>query len=206
MYHLILLANNMMAYKNTWYRKLLCACQSCSNPLLWHEDVYSFNFSHQRTFPFISTTSLHVKLTVRQEVYEYYMLSGSVATASIAVLTVDIFHVFVGNSHMVQNKCEHKSLHEYHTAMAARTTNSTAAINMGRSPGWQNDTWLHDYRETSSTLLALCEGNSVVISGFPSQRPVMWSFYVIFDTILSICFSLALYCGIYFYLHCLKVT
>ena len=35
--------------------------------------------------------------------------------------------------------------------------------------------------ETSSMLLALCEGNSPVTGEFPSQRPVAWSFDVFFD-------------------------
>ena len=40
--------------------------------------------------------------------------------------------------------------------------------------------WCHQM-ETSSTSLALCEGNPPVTDGFPLQRPVMWSFYVFFD-------------------------
>ena len=35
--------------------------------------------------------------------------------------------------------------------------------------------------ETFSALLALCEGNPPVTGGFPSQRPVTWSFDVLFD-------------------------
>ena len=40
-------------------------------------------------------------------------------------------------------------------------------------------------RETFSTLLALCEGNSLVTGEFPSQRPVTWSFDVSFDLHLN---------------------
>ena len=36
-------------------------------------------------------------------------------------------------------------------------------------------------KKTFSELLALCEGNPPVICGFPSQRPVMQSFDVLFD-------------------------
>ena len=35
--------------------------------------------------------------------------------------------------------------------------------------------------ETFSALLAVCEGNSLVTSKFPSQRPVTWSFNGFFD-------------------------
>ena len=35
--------------------------------------------------------------------------------------------------------------------------------------------------ETFSALLALCKRNPAVIGGFPSQRPVTWSFDVFFD-------------------------
>ena len=35
--------------------------------------------------------------------------------------------------------------------------------------------------ETFSASLALCEGNPPVTGGFPSQRPVVWSFDVFFD-------------------------
>ena len=38
---------------------------------------------------------------------------------------------------------------------------------------------------TYSVLLALCEGNSPVTGGFPSQRPVTWSFEVFFDLRLN---------------------
>ena len=34
---------------------------------------------------------------------------------------------------------------------------------------------------TFSALLALCEGNPPVTGGFSSQRPVTWSFDVLFD-------------------------
>ena len=38
--------------------------------------------------------------------------------------------------------------------------------------------WWRHQMETSSALLALCEGNSPITVGFPSQRPVTQSFYV----------------------------
>ena len=50
---------------------------------------------------------------------------------------------------------------------------------LGLYPGW------HHQRETFSALLALCEGNPLVTSGFPSQRPVTQSFDVFFDLRLS---------------------
>ena len=39
--------------------------------------------------------------------------------------------------------------------------------------------------ETFPALLALCGGNPPVIGGFPSQRPVTWSFDVFFDLRLN---------------------
>ena len=45
--------------------------------------------------------------------------------------------------------------------------------------------WWRHPMETFSMLLALCEGNPPVISGFPSQRPVTWSFDVFFDLCLN---------------------
>ena len=51
-------------------------------------------------------------------------------------------------------------------------------------------TCLPDHRSimmigTFSALLALCEGNPPVTGGFPSQRPVTWSFDVFFDLRLN---------------------
>ena len=37
--------------------------------------------------------------------------------------------------------------------------------------------WCRHEMRTFSALLALCEGNPPVTGGFPSQRPVTWSFY-----------------------------
>ena len=45
--------------------------------------------------------------------------------------------------------------------------------------------WWHHQMETFSMLLALCEGNLLVTGGFPSHRPVMWSFNVFFDLHLN---------------------
>ena len=39
--------------------------------------------------------------------------------------------------------------------------------------------------ETFSALLVLCEGNPPVTGGFPSQRPLTWSFDVYFDLRLN---------------------
>ena len=39
--------------------------------------------------------------------------------------------------------------------------------------------------ETFSSLLSLCEGNPPVTGGFPSQRPVTWSFEFFFDLRLN---------------------
>ena len=41
--------------------------------------------------------------------------------------------------------------------------------------------WWRHQMETRFLLLALCEGNPLVTGGFPSQRPVTWSFGVFFD-------------------------
>ena len=45
--------------------------------------------------------------------------------------------------------------------------------------------WWRHQMETFSTLLDLCEGNPPVTGGFPSQRPVTWSFDVFFDLRLN---------------------
>ena len=45
--------------------------------------------------------------------------------------------------------------------------------------------WWRHQMETFSALLALCEGNPLVTSGFPSQRLVTWSFDVFFDLRLN---------------------
>ena len=44
--------------------------------------------------------------------------------------------------------------------------------------------WHHEM-ETFSALLTLCEENPSVTGGFPSQRPVIWSFDVFFDLRLN---------------------
>ena len=46
-------------------------------------------------------------------------------------------------------------------------------------------TWWRHQMEAFSALLALCEGNSPVTGGFPSQRPVTRSFDVFFDLRLN---------------------
>ena len=46
-------------------------------------------------------------------------------------------------------------------------------------------TWWRHQMETFPTLLALCEGNPLISSGFPSQRPVTRSFDVFFDLRLN---------------------
>ena len=48
--------------------------------------------------------------------------------------------------------------------------------------------WCHQM-ETFSALLVLCEGNPMVIGGFPSQRPVMRSFGVFFDLCWNVWFE-----------------
>ena len=49
------------------------------------------------------------------------------------------------------------------------------------SSWWQSITWWRHQMETFSTLLAICAGNSLVTSEFPTQRPVTQSFDVFFD-------------------------
>ena len=52
-------------------------------------------------------------------------------------------------------------------------------------PVWCNEVfispWWRHQMEASSALLALCEENPPVNSGFPSEMPVMWSFGLFFD-------------------------
>ena len=50
---------------------------------------------------------------------------------------------------------------------------------------WFANSWWRYPMETFSASLALCAGNSLVIGGFPSQRPVTWSFGVFFDLRLN---------------------
>ena len=45
--------------------------------------------------------------------------------------------------------------------------------------------WWRHQMETSSTLLAICAGNSSVTGEFPTQRPVTWGFDVSFDLRLN---------------------
>ena len=45
--------------------------------------------------------------------------------------------------------------------------------------------WWHYQMETFSALLAICVGNSLVNSEFPTQRPMTWSFDVFFDLRLN---------------------
>ena len=49
----------------------------------------------------------------------------------------------------------------------------------------QSLSWWCDQTETFSVLLALCAGNSLVTSEFPSQRQVAWSFDVFLDLHLN---------------------
>ena len=46
-------------------------------------------------------------------------------------------------------------------------------------------TWRHNQMETFAALLVLCAGSSPVTGGFPTQRPVTWSFDVFFDLRLN---------------------
>ena len=46
-------------------------------------------------------------------------------------------------------------------------------------------TWWCHQMETFSTSLDLYDGNPLVTGGFPSQRPVMWSFDVFYDLCLN---------------------
>ena len=41
--------------------------------------------------------------------------------------------------------------------------------------------WWRHQMETFSALLAICAGNSPVPGEFPTQRPVTWSFDIVFD-------------------------
>ena len=45
--------------------------------------------------------------------------------------------------------------------------------------------WWRHQMETLSALLAICAGNSLVTGEFPAQRPVTWSFEVVFDLRLN---------------------
>ena len=45
--------------------------------------------------------------------------------------------------------------------------------------------WWRHQMETFSALLAICAGNSPVTGDFPTQRPVTWSFDVLFDLSLN---------------------
>ena len=53
------------------------------------------------------------------------------------------------------------------------------------SQGVGGFTWRRHQMKTFSELLALCAGNSLVPSEFPTQRPVTWSFDVFFDLRLN---------------------
>ena len=49
------------------------------------------------------------------------------------------------------------------------------------SPWDEIMSWWRHQMEAFSSLLAICEGNPPVTGGFPSQRPVTWSFDVFLD-------------------------
>ena len=49
----------------------------------------------------------------------------------------------------------------------------------------QDCAWWRHQMETFSALLALCTGNSLVTSEFPSQRPLRWSVDIFFDVPLT---------------------
>ena len=46
-------------------------------------------------------------------------------------------------------------------------------------------TWWRHQMEIFSVLLTICEGNPLVTSGFPSQRPVTWNFNVFIHLCLN---------------------
>ena len=48
-------------------------------------------------------------------------------------------------------------------------------------PSGKCSTWWHHQMKTFSALLAICAGNSWVTVEFPAQKPVTWSFDVLFD-------------------------
>ena len=73
----------------------------------------------------------------------------------------------------------HKSSYEIHTKEARKLL----IWGIQYPVRWwsSNSTWWRHQMETFSALLALCEGNPPVTVGFPSQRPVMRSFDVLFE-------------------------
>ena len=54
----------------------------------------------------------------------------------------------------------------------------------GHALFWRIPWWRHQMK-TFSALLAICAGNSPVPGEFPAQRPVTWSFDVLFDLRLN---------------------
>ena len=63
-------------------------------------------------------------------------------------------------------------------------TKCTSECTRGSNKSKMKSRWRHQM-ETFSTSLAICEGNPPGTGGFPSQRPVMWSFDVFFDLCLN---------------------
>ena len=66
------------------------------------------------------------------------------------------------------------------TCQSAAIADATILVPCHEVKSLQLVSWWHHHMETFSTSLALCEGNLPVTGGFPSQRPVMWSFDVLF--------------------------
>ena len=78
---------------------------------------------------------------------------------------------------------------EWHTSGTSQVLNFVAhyfgLVQLQPIPSMTYYPWWRHQMETFSVLLALCERNSPVPTGFPSQRPVTRSFDAFFDLCLN---------------------
>ena len=73
--------------------------------------------------------------------------------------------------------------HHWWQALPEPMINKFSDIYVSPGPWWRHQ------KETFSTLLAICAGNSLVTGEFPTQRPVTQSLDVFFDLCLNKCLS-----------------
>ena len=107
-------------------------------------------------------------------------------------MRLTLFYGFVKAHHILYGSKESDNQNAYFYTEACYTNFSavwfviqTHRRSQTPSAWWLPPRWWRNKLETFSALLALCEGNTSVTSGSPSQRPVTRSFDVFFDLHLT---------------------
>ena len=80
---------------------------------------------------------------------------------------------------LVTHVCDRKLIMFADSVLIKADLSCTEMIKQGDIPWWRHK------MGTFSVSLAICAGNSPVTGEFPSQRPVTWSFNVLFDLRLN---------------------